>query len=311
MPRVAAEECVPTERPWAFEAHRARETSLGGVTIRRALPARARRLIGPWCFLDRYGPLSFTNAKPMDVAPHPHIGIQTVSWLLDGEILHRDSLGVEALLRAGGVNVMTAGSGIAHSEETPEENSGRLNGVQLWIALPDEHRNTSPLLDHVPEVPRIDARGGTLRLFAGEHEGIRVPAAAYSNLVGIEIELHRDATLELALAPEREHGIYVLSGDEEIERHSVSIDTLYYLGVDRTAVEFRSREGARILLLGGVPLAQPVLMWWNFVARTPEEIAVARDDWENGRRFGEVKGYPGNRLPAPRLSRMARPNPAS
>lgn len=311
MPHVAAEESVSSEIRRAFEPHRTRETSLGNLTIRRALPVRDRRLIGPWCFVDRYGPLSFTNEKPMDVAPHPHIGIQTVSWLVDGEILHRDSLGIEALLRPGGVNVMTSGSGIAHSEETPEENSGRLNGVQLWVALPDEQRNASPTLDHVREVPRVEVSGGILRIFAGEHEGIRSPASAYSNLVGIDIELHRGSTLEMSLQPEREHGIYLLAGDAEVEHHSLSPDTLYYLGFGRSELAFRGREGARILLIGGAPLGQAILMWWNFVARTAEEIAAARDDWENRRRFGEVKGYAGSRLTAPPLGRMARPNPAS
>ncbi|MFP5245754.1 MAG: pirin family protein, partial [Thermoanaerobaculia bacterium] len=136
-----------------MESYRSHRTSLGTLPIWRALPVRERRLIGPWCFLDRYGPLSFTDEKPMDVAPHPHIGLQTVSWLFDGEVLHHDTLGMEGLVRPGGVNVMTSGRGIAHAEETPKGNSGSLNGVQLWIALPDAHRHTAPNFEHVAEVP--------------------------------------------------------------------------------------------------------------------------------------------------------------
>src|SRR5215211_6971660 len=145
-----------------FETHPAHTTALGALPILRALPTRGRRLIGPWCFLDRYGPISFTDQKPMDVAPHPHIGLQTVSWLLQGEIVHNDSLGNEALLRPGGVNVMTSGGGIAHAEETPRKNSGRLNGVQLWIALPDAYRNGQASFQHIDEVPIIEQAGGTV-----------------------------------------------------------------------------------------------------------------------------------------------------
>src|SRR5215510_13522902 len=119
----------------------ARQTEVGSLRILRALPRRQRRMVGPWCFLDRYGPIGFSSEKPMDVAPHPHIGLQTVSWLVAGEIVHHDSLGCEALMRAGELNLMTAGSGIAHSEETPRQNSGQLDGVQLWVALPDEQRH--------------------------------------------------------------------------------------------------------------------------------------------------------------------------
>src|ERR1041385_5055314 len=150
-----------------LEAHPALRTNLGALEIRRALPRRGRRTVGPWCFLDRYGPLTFSDGRPMDVAPHPHIGIQTVTWLLDGEVLHNDSLGFEAMARPGAVNVMTAGRGIAHAEQTPEANRGRLDGVQLWVALPDASRHTAPSFDHVAEVPRLEMRGGAAQVFIG------------------------------------------------------------------------------------------------------------------------------------------------
>src|SRR5688572_20995633 len=181
----------------SMESHRARETQLGPMTVWRALPRRGRRMIGPWCFLDRYGPISFTGAKPMDVAPHPHIGLQTVSWLIEGEVLHRDSLGFEAMARPGSVNLMTSGSGIAHAEETPRENRGTLNGVQLWIALRDAERNVAPSFEHVREVPRDEPRGGIVQTF------VRGP-----DILGADVEVHDAVTLELDRA--FEHGIFVV-----------------------------------------------------------------------------------------------------
>lgn len=293
-----------------FETHRPHETSLGALPIWRALPLRERRMVGPWCFLDRYGPISFTDAKPMDVAPHPHIGLQTVSWLLDGEVVHRDTLGCEAVARPGAVNVMTSGRGIAHSEETPRANVGRLNGVQLWVALPDAQRQIAPSFQNIAEVPRLELRGGIAQVFMGEGS----PADTYSDIVGIDLQLHAGATLELPAVAAREHALFLLDGhaqlDGQLESQPLVRNMLHYLGTGRTALQFRSTQGARLLLLGGVPFAEPVLMWWNFVARTPEEIAEARAAWEQGR-FGIVRGYDGPALPAPPLSRIARPNPAS
>src|SRR5258707_161097 len=166
--KVAAQPCDASGvNGSVFERFPARETSVGTLKIVRALPIRQKRLVGAWCFLDRFGPLSFSDAKPMDVAPHPHIGLQTVSWLLQGEVIHNDSLGSEALLRPGGVNVMTSGGGIAHAEETPRKNSGHLNGVQLWIALPDADRNGPASFQHIDEVPIIEQAGSMVSLFAG------------------------------------------------------------------------------------------------------------------------------------------------
>lgn len=288
------------------EPYPGRPTPLGPLTVWRALPARGRRLIGPWCFLDRYGPLSFTHAKPMDVAPHPHIGIQTVSWLLEGEVIHHDTLGCEGLVRPGGVNVMTAGRGIAHAEETPKGNSGRLNGVQLWVALPEMHRHVTPAFQHVPEVPQLDARDAIVRQFLGGDS----PAATFSDIVGIDVAVHAGASWNFPLTATREHGLFVFSGDATLEGQPLDVNTLYYLEPGRTELSVKSRDGAHLLLLGGTPFGEPVLMWWNFVARTPEEIAAARADWEDGR-FGEVTAYRGPRMHAPPLLHLAPPNPAS
>ena len=151
---VSAEECIAlAARQRQLESYPNREVNLGALTVARALPIRDRRLVGPWCFLDRFGPLTFSDGKPMDVAPHPHIGLQTVTWLHEGEVVHDDSLGCTSMLQPGGVNVMTSGAGIAHAEQTPREHSGRLNGVQLSTALPDQHRHAAPGFTHVPDVP--------------------------------------------------------------------------------------------------------------------------------------------------------------
>lgn len=294
-----------------LESYAVKEVMLGSLPVARALPVRARRMVGPWCFLDRFGPLSFAEGKPMDVAPHPHIGLQTVTWLLDGEILHDDSLGCEAVARPGGVNVMTAGRGIAHAEQTPAVHTGRLNGVQLWVALPDAYRKTEPDLQAVAEAPTVETRGGLVRVFAGTLAGVVSPARHYSELAGAELSIHPGEALELGLDPAYEHSLLVLEGDCRMAGDSLSPGLLHYLSPGRTSLTVTSAGGARVLLLGGPPFPETILMWWNFVARTPEEMAQARADWEQRRGFGEVKAYNGPRLSAPSLARFARPEPMS
>lgn len=286
---------------------------LGDLVVSRALPVRARRLVGPWCFLDRFGPLTFAEGKPMDVAPHPHIGLQTVTWLLDGEIRHDDSLGSEAVGRPGGVHVMTSGRGIAHTEQTPPANTGRLNGVQLWVALPDAQRGLDPAFESISEVPLAEQRGGVIRVFSGSLAGVTSPARHYSALVGADLEVHPRESVEIGLDPGYEHAALLLSGDCSLENQPLLKDQLYYLGARRSSMALSSREGGRLLLIGGPPFPEKILMWWNFAARTPEEIALARAEWEdhNRARFGDVTAYRGPRLSAPSLVRFARPNPLS
>jgi redox-sensitive bicupin YhaK (pirin superfamily) len=310
---VAAEKCGPMgSRNPAFEFYTSRETQLGSLHITRALPVKAKRLIGPWCFLDRYGPLTFAEGKPMDVAPHPHIGLQTVSWLLEGEVLHNDSLGFEALVRAGGVNVMTAGAGISHSEQTPKASSGRLNGVQLWIAMPDQYRNAPASLQHIASVPVVELTGGIIRVFAGTLCGTVSPAQHYSEIIGADVQVHPCEAVRIGLSPNYEHAIVALSGDCSADGHRLEEKVLYYLGINRSEICFTSRNGGRLLLIGGPPFPETILMWWNFVARSPEEIARARADWEqHDARFGQVRAYMGARLEAPTLDRIARANPIS
>jgi redox-sensitive bicupin YhaK (pirin superfamily) len=311
-PDVAAEPCTALGgHGRELQPFENRELTLGGLPILRALPVKGRRLIGPWCFLDRFGPLTFSTGRPMDVAPHPHIGLQTVTWLLDGEVVHDDSLGSEAVLRAGGANVMTSGDAIAHAERTPAQNSGRLNGVQLWTALPDAHRHRNASFQHVVEVPRLEQPGGIVRVFSGSIDAARSPAMHFSELVGADLELHGGGSVTIPLLPGFEHGLLPLSGDCSIDGQPMSPRVLYYLGTRRSELSLASATGARVLLVGGPPFPEAILMWWNFVARTPEEIRAAREDWQAHRRFGEVAAYDGPRLAAPDLLRFAAANPVS
>ena len=309
---VSAETCVALGATDArVESYPNRELTLGSLAIVRALPVKDRRLVGPWCFLDRFGPLTFSGGKPMDVAPHPHIGLQTVTWLLHGEVVHDDSLGYESVLRPGGVNVMTSGDGIAHAEQTPAENSGRLNGVQLWVALPDDHRHIPATFEHVAEVPTLESAAGRIQVFAGTLHGQTSPAVHFSGLLGADVEVGPGHTLELPLQRHFEHAFLVLTGDAALDGQPLEERLLYYVGSTRSEAHVSSRGGCRILLIGGPPFPEQILMWWNFVARTQDEIAQARADWEDRRRFGDVTAYSGPRLSAPSLVRFARPNPVS
>ena len=283
---------------------------LGGFTVRRFLPRRARRMVGPWCFLDAFGPLEFRGRKVMDVPPHPHIGLQTVTWLVDGEALHNDSLGQRALARPGALNLMTAGRGIAHAEETPPENSGRLHGFQLWVALPDADRHVAPAFDHHPVQPEAELPGGRAVVFLGDVAGARSEARAFSPIVGAELRGEPEACLRVPLQPGFEHALLPFEGHAELDGQALAADTLYYLGTGRREIALRSGPlPFRSLLIGGAPFGETILMWWNFVARTPDEIREAREDWQAGRRFGEVRAYDGPRLDAPPI--VARPVPAN
>jgi len=265
--------------------------------------------VGAWCFLDRYGPLSFTDAAPMNVAPHPHIGIQTVSWLLDGEIIHNDSLGCDALMRAGQLNLMTSGSGIAHSEETPAANSGKLEGVQLWVALPQKNQAMAPVFTHHASLPVVDLAAGAVTIFAGALLNQTSPAQMFTPIVGAEIAFREDERLILPVRRDFEHALFVLRGDVQLNKLPLAGGALHYLGTGREELDLRGSFDARLLLLGGEPFTDPIVMWWNFVASTHEEIAQAREDWVHHRRFGEVKAYRGARVEAPDLAKPAPANP--
>ncbi len=302
-----AEACVsePSSSP-IVEGLPGRLTDVAGLPIRRLLPRSQRRLVGPWCFLDSYGPLTFASGKPMDVAPHPHIGLQTVSWLLQGEVVHNDSLGLQGTAGHGVLNLMTAGRGIAHAEETAPQNTGRLRGLQLWVALPGASRETAPAFEQHRGLPVMRREGGVATVLLGELGEVRSPARAFSPIVGADVAGEPDRQLVLPLAPGFEHALVPLQGGCRLDGVPLAIDTLYYLGCGRSELALDGdARGFRAFLLGGAPFGETILMWWNFVARTSEEIVAARDDWEAGRRFGTVAAYAGARIPAPALK--ARP----
>jgi quercetin 2,3-dioxygenase len=289
-------------------------TDIGSLAVRRFLPQKRRRMVGAWCFLDAFGPAVFARDKAMDVAPHPHMGLQTVTWLFEGEALHKDSLDSEALARPGALNLMTSGRGIAHSEETPEPNSHRLHGVQLWVALPDEHRHQEPSFDHHPDRPVVELGRARVTVIAGELAGVIAPARTFSPLLGADITLEDRGSAVLPLHPEFEHGLLTLDDGVEYEGQPLAADHLYHLPPGKTELGLSSRTGAtaRLLLLGGAPFGEPIVMWWNFVARTADEISAARADWQSGQRFGEVRRYAGPRLAAPAfLGRPVAANPMS
>ncbi|HSF26785.1 MAG TPA: pirin family protein [Actinomycetes bacterium] len=294
-----------------------REVPLGGpraMLVRRTLPHRDRRTVGAWCFVDHYGPDDVSRTAGMRVPPHPHTGLQTVSWLLEGEVLHHDSVGSEATIRPGELNLMTSGRGIAHSEQSPPERPPSLHGVQLWVALPDASRHQAPHFERHATLPVLREPGMTATVIAGTLGGTVSPAQMYSPIVGADLALDADVTGHVPLEPAFEHAVLAMSGDVQVDGVEVPVGSLLYLGCGRSdlAVTAPGPGPARALLLGGEPFEEELVMWWNFVGRDHDEIAAARADWEAHRRFGEVHGYPGDRLAAPALptSRL-KPRPRS
>ena len=273
----------------------------GGMVVRRALPTRQRRMVGAWCFLDHAGPLGFAPGQGMHVGAHPHTGLQTFTWMLEGEVLHRDSLGNEQVIRPGQVNLMTAGRGISHSEESlPDER--RLHAAQLWIALPSGVSDCDPAFDHYPDLPRWNAGGCAFTLLAGAY-GIHVaPARLHSRLVGMDVCSALGGAVDLSLNPGFEYGILPLEGAIRIGAERFASDEFAYLGDGAGTVRLELTAGSRILLLGGAPFGEQILVWWNFVGFSKEDIASAQRDWEaDGPRFGRVAGHAGRRLAAPAL----------
>jgi len=302
-----------TETPVAApgtELTEARVARVGDMTVRRLLPLRLRRSVGAWCFVDHYGPMSVDGVTGMRVPPHPHIGLQTVTWLISGSVLHRDSLGSEQMIRPGQLNLMTAGRGIAHSEESPAEHDPSLHGVQLWVALPDASRHTEPAFAHHAELPATGIGGFEVTVFAGSLGGARSPARMFSEIVGAELAARRDASGSLPLAASHEHVIFVATGSARVDGAPDATvlrpGQLLYLDTGREQVGVSAAAGSRLFLLGGVPLGEQLVMWWNLVARTPEEIEAAVADWRAGR-FGTVAGYDGEPLPAPPLVALRSP----
>ncbi|MEV5593603.1 pirin family protein [Streptomyces sp. NPDC052496] len=252
------------------------------MTVRRTLPQRSRTLIGAWCFADHYGPDDVTETGGMDVAPHPHTGLQTVSWLFSGEIEHRDSLGTHAYVRPGELNLMTGGHGISHSEVSTRRTTV-LHGVQLWVALPDEHRHAeADFQHHVPGSVRVD--GATVSVFLGTLAGVTSPVRTFTPLLGAEVVLDPGATAVLTVDPAFEHGLLVDHGTVRLAGAALRPAELGYVapGHGRLTLTNESDAPARTVLLGGAPFEEEIVMWWNFVGRSQQDIEEARRDWMAG-----------------------------
>jgi redox-sensitive bicupin YhaK (pirin superfamily) len=296
-----------------------RDVPLGGpraMQVRRTLPQRHRSLVGAWCFVDHYGPDLVGDTGGMNVPPHPHTGLQTVSWLFTGEIEHRDSAGHHAMVRPGEVNLMTAGRGISHSEvSTPA--TTELHGVQLWVALPDADRHTDPGFEHHAPDP-VSGPGWQARVFLGSLLGVTSPVTTYTPLLGAELVLDPGATLDLAVDPAFEHGLLVdtgvLTAVARAETTELKQSDLGYFPPGAATLRLTAGEDpARLLVIGGPPFGEAIVMWWNFVGRDHDEIVRFRDEWQaqvsdvtdsqevRPGRFGVVVGDHLPPIPAPDL----------
>ncbi len=287
-----------------------RTADVGGIPIQRAIPQRALRKVGAWCFLDHAGPAD-PEPPGMQVGPHPHIGLQTFTWMIRGEVLHRDSLGHTQIIRPGQVNLMTAGHGIAHSEES--QTPSHIHAAQLWIALPESHRHCPPRFQHYPELPQARAGDFLATVLAGEALGLRSPAEVHTPLMGVDLHAApgtAPARVRMPLRADFEHAVMALEGSVHAAGQPLSMQELLYLPRGAEAVDIEAAPGSRLLVIGGEPLDEPILLWWNFVARTGEEIALARSQWESelaepgtdaARRFGPPLASPLKPLHAPSL----------
>ena len=278
-----------------------REVLVGESTkVRRLLPNLGRRLVGAWCFVDHYGPDDIVNQPGMQVPPHPHLGLQTVSWLLAGEVHHRDSLGNSQLIQPGELGLMTAGHAITHAEYSPVAHPALLHGVQLWVALPSAARDRAPDWEHHTQLPELTDAGLRVRVILGSMAGESSPGTAYTPIIGAAVTLDRSADGLIPLESDFEHAVMVLRGSVIVDGAPLETGTLLYLGCGRRDLGLRSDAGAELLLLGGEPFDEQIVMWWNFVGRSNDEIAEARTQWQGGTRFGVVADA-GAPLAAPAL----------
>jgi redox-sensitive bicupin YhaK (pirin superfamily) len=279
---------APALEPPQVEVSESRSAQVGVITVRRALPRRGRRTVGAWCFVDHMGPAEVGEDGGIDIGPHPHIGLQTVTWLHAGEVLHRDSLGSEKLIRPGELNLMTAGNGVVHAEERTGRYRGRLEGVQLWVAQPGETRHGTAAFEHHAALPQVELEEAVATVLVGTLAGVTSPARRDTDHVGVDLVL-RPGTSTVPLEPGHEHALVCTSGAVEVQGTAVGPGRLAYLGAGRDELVLRAAADSRVLLLGGPPFPEAVLMWWNFVARTQAEVTEAQREWAaGGPRFGVV-----------------------
>ena len=302
----------------------AREVPLGGVRgmeVHRTLPHRALPMVGAWCFLDRFGP----QETLMRVEPHPHIGLQTVTWPIVGEVRHRDAVGSDVVVRPGALNLMTSGAGIAHSEYSVGDGPIPLDALQLWVALPEGRRHGAPAFERHENLPVLDLGGGADAVVVmGSLGAVNSPATVHTPIVGSEVRLPAGVAVRVPLRPDWEYALYGMLGSADVETGVDAVDAdatrrsapvpstggtasvdgsrLLYLGTGRDHIDIVSAEGARVFLLGGEPFEADIVMWWNFVGRSHDEIVEAREAWEaDAPRFGAVIDHGPERIPAPPL----------
>lgn len=275
--------------------------NLGDFRVSRALPSPGRTMVGPFIFFDQAGPAKFGPGEGVDVRPHPHINLATVTYMYEGAFLHRDSLGSEQRIEAGAVNLMTAGKGIVHSERSPEDERGRaskLSAIQTWLALPERNEEMDPAFEHVPEdkLPLIDGGGARARVIMGSLWGETAPVTTYAGTIYADIQLAPGGSIPIEASAD-ERAIYVSGGDAALDGRALAVQTLYVLrpGV---AVTLMSVDGGRIVLCGGEAFTTPRHVWWNFVASTKERLMQAREDWE-AMRFPLIPGDDAEFIPIP------------
>jgi redox-sensitive bicupin YhaK (pirin superfamily) len=288
----------------SIEVHDGVTAEVGRMRVRRVLPRRRLRTVGAWCFADHMGPAEVTETAGLDVGPHPHTGLQTVTWLMEGAVLHRDSLGSEQLIRPGQVNLMTAGRGVVHAEEKTGTYRGTLQGMQLWVAQPDESRHGDPGFEHHAHLPVVEWGRAAATLIAGSYLGATSPAAFATDLLGMQATIQPGATT-FELRPDFEHAVVALdgplivAGEPSSPRITTNPGQIAALSPGLSAIDIEAREPTRLMVLGGAPFPEPVFMWWNFVARSADEVSTFYSDWrDGGHRFGAVDSTLA-RIPAP------------
>lgn len=280
-----------------------REVPLGGIrgiTVHRSLPQRGLPTVGAWCFLDYFD----EAGVPMRVLPHPHIGLQTVTWPLNGEIRHRDTVLNDVMIEPGQLNIMTSGYGIAHSEFStePDDAAAALRGVQLWVALPPSAADGDPFFEQHSDLPVWEQGGMSARVFVGTLGAATSPATTFTPLLGADVGLAAGTAETIPVDTSFEHAVFVLDGVVSVDDVRVTERQLLYIGDGCPSIDIAADAPARVLLIGGVPFGEDLVMWWNFVGWSHADIVRARDDWEAGSsRFGSVRGHGAERIPAPPL----------
>lgn len=278
-----------------------RARDLGGFEVRRALPSARKQMVGPFIFFDQMGPALMQPGQGIDVRPHPHIGLATVTWLFDGSIYHRDSLGSSQPISPGELNWMTAGRGIVHSERTAPPELARerkVFGIQSWVALPRQFEETAPAFDHVEahKLPVVDERGISARIIAGSLYGATSPVKTHSDLFYADVQMAAGSALPLPVEHE-ERGVYVAEGEIEVAGQSFTEGRLLVFRPG-DHITLRAKSNARVMLLGGEPMDGPRYIWWNFVSSSKDRIEAAKDDWKQAR-FAIVPGDEKDFIPLP------------